>query len=101
MRASIFILYIRRLPICIRGGVRNFFTYFEIVRNMKTIFLLLGPLYVCAMPMVMMMIGMLKTQNGHDWDNFKATTSRFCMVIDLSDIYKLMTTMMLMVIMII
>ena len=37
------------------------------------------------MMMMIMMIMMMKTQNGNNSDNFEATTSRFCMVIDLNE----------------
>ena len=30
-----------------------------------------------------------ETQNGHNSTNFEATTSRFCMVIDINDTYRL------------
>ena len=45
------------------------------------------------MMMVMMMIMMMKTQNGHNSANFEATTSIFCMVIDLNDTYRIMMMM--------
>jgi len=38
---------------------------------------------------MMIMIMMMETQNGNNSANFKATTSRFCMVIDINDTYKL------------
>ena len=36
---------------------------------------------------------------GHNLANFEATTSRFCMVIDLNERYMLMMTMMMMTMM--
>ena len=49
---------------------------------------------------MMMMIRMMKTQNGHKSAKFEATLSRFCMVIDLNDTYGMkMMMMMLMIIM--
>ena len=50
---------------------------------------------------LMMMIRMMKTQNGHNSAKFEATTSRFCMVRDLNDTYRLMMTMMIRMLMII
>jgi len=35
----------------------------------------------------MVMIRMMKTQNGHNSANFEATTFRFFMVVDLNDDY--------------
>ena len=41
-----------------------------------------------------------KSLNGHNSVNFEATTSRFCMVIDLNETYMMMmTTMMMMTMM--
>ena len=40
-----------------------------------------------------------KSLNGHNSANFEATTSRFCMVIDLNETYMMMMTMMMMMIM--
>ena len=37
-----------------------------------------------TMTTIMRMIMMMKTQNGNNSDNFEATTSRFCMVIDIN-----------------
>ena len=37
-----------------------------------------------------MMVRMMKTQNCHNSPNFEATTSRFCMVLDLNDTYRMM-----------
>ena len=37
-----------------------------------------------------------KSLNGHNSANFEATTSRFCMVIDLNETYMMMMTMMMM-----
>ena len=54
------------------------------------------PMIMIKMRMVMIII--LKTQNGHNVANFEATFSRFCMVIGLNDIYRMMTTMMIMMI---
>ena len=48
---------------------------------------------------MMMMIRMMKTQNGHNSTNFEATTSRFCMVIGLNDTSRIMMTMMIMMLM--
>ena len=45
------------------------------------------------------MMMMMKIQNDHNSANFEATTSRFCMVIDLNDTYEMMLIMMLMIIM--
>ena len=39
------------------------------------------------------MVMMMKTQNDHNSDNFEATFSRFYMVIDLNDTYKMMMMM--------
>ena len=47
----------------------------------------------------MMMMMVMKTQNGHNLVNFEATTSRFCIVIDLSDTYRIMMMMMIMMLM--
>ena len=47
------------------------------------------------MMMIMTMRMMIKTPNGHNSANFEATFSRFCMVIDLNDTYRLMMTMMM------
>ena len=44
--------------------------------------------------MTMMMILMIKIQNGHNSANFEATFSRFCMVIDLNNTYRMMMIMM-------
>ena len=44
------------------------------------------------------MMMMMKIQNDHNSANFEATTSRFCMVIDLNDTYEMMLIMMLMII---
>ena len=44
--------------------------------------------------MTMMMIRMMKAQNGHISANFEATTSRFFMLINLNDIYRMMIIMM-------
>ena len=49
----------------------------------------------------MMMVMMIKTQNGHSSTNCEATTSRFCMVIDVNDTYWMMTMMMVMIMMMI
>ena len=38
-------------------------------------------------------IMMMKTQYGHNSGNFEATISRFCMVIDLNDTYRIMMMM--------
>ena len=38
---------------------------------------------------------MMKTQIGDNSHNFEATTSRFCMVIDLNENYRMMMTMMM------
>ena len=46
-----------------------------------------GPM-VIMMIMMTMMIRMMKTENGHNLANFEATTSIFCMVIDLNDSYQ-------------
>ena len=43
---------------------------------------------------------MVTDLNGHDFSNFEATTSIFCMLIDLNDTYGLTMIMMLMIIMI-
>ena len=40
-----------------------------------------------------------KSLNGHNSANFEATTSRFCMVIDLNETYMMMMTMMMMTMM--
>ena len=45
------------------------------------------------------MIRMMKTQNDHNSASFEVTTSRFFMVIDLNDTYRMMIIMMLMMIM--
>ena len=39
--------------------------------------------------MMIMMLMMIKTKNSYNSDNFDATTSRFCMVIDINDTYGL------------
>ena len=41
------------------------------------------------MLMIIMMIMMMKTQNTHKSTNFEATTSRFCMIIDINDTYRI------------
>ena len=46
------------------------------------------------MMMTMMMIMMMKTQNGHNLANFETTTPRFCMVIDLNDTYRMIMMFM-------
>ena len=46
-----------------------------------------------------MMIRIMKTQKGHNSANFVGTASRFCMVIDLNDTYRMMTVMIMMIIM--
>ena len=46
----------------------------------------------------MMMIMMLKTCNGHNQANFESTTSIFCSVIDLNHTYRMIMTMMLMMV---
>ena len=45
--------------------------------------------------MMMMIILMMKPQNGHNLANFEATISRFSMVIDLSDTYRIITMKMM------
>jgi hypothetical protein len=45
--------------------------------------------------MKMMMKRMMKTQNCHNSANFEAKTSRFCMVIDLNDTYRMMIMMVI------
>ena len=50
------------------------------------------------MIIMMMMLMMIKTQNSHNSANFEATTSRFFMVTELNDTYK-MTMMVMMKIM--
>ena len=40
------------------------------------------------------MIMTMETQNGHNSANFEATTFRFCMVIDINEMYRMMMTMM-------
>ena len=40
-----------------------------------------------------------KSLNGHNSANFEATTSRFCMVIDLNEMYRIMMRMMMMTMM--
>ena len=51
-------------------------------------------IYKMMMTMTMMMkimiIMMVKTQNGHNLANFGAKISRFFMVIDLNDTYRMM-----------
>ena len=47
--------------------------------------------------MMIMMIVMMKTQNGHNSANFEATTSRFYMVIDLNETYRMMMKMKLII----
>ena len=56
------------------------------------------------MMMVMMMMKkimmmMMKTQNSHNSVNFKATTPRFFVIIDLNDTYRMMMIMMKIMIM--
>ena len=46
------------------------------------------------MTMVMMM-RIMQTQYGHNSANFEATTSRFCMVIDLNKTYMMMMMMLM------
>ena len=46
--------------------------------------------------MIIIMILIMKTQNVHNSANFEATTSRFCMVIDINETYRMMMTMMMM-----
>ena len=46
--------------------------------------------------MMMMIILMMKPQNGHNLANFEATISRLFMVIDLNDTYRMMMTMAIM-----
>ena len=48
---------------------------------------------------MMMMIRMMKIQNGYKAGNFEATASIFCILIDLNDTYGMMIIMMLMIIM--
>ena len=43
----------------------------------------------------MVMIMMMKIQNGHNSANFEATISRFYMVIDLNDTYRVMMMMIM------
>ena len=50
--------------------------------------------------MMMMMIRMMKTQNGHNSAKFKATLSRFYIVIDLNDTYGSMMMMLMIIVMI-
>ena len=52
------------------------------------------------MTMMMMMIRMMKIQNGHNSANFEARTSRFDKVIDLNDTFRMMMTKMIMMLMI-
>ena len=47
------------------------------------------------MMMMMMSIVVMKIQNGHNSTIYEATASRICMGIDLSDTYRMMTTMMM------
>ena len=49
--------------------------------------------------MMMMMTRMVKIQNDHNSANFEATTSIFCMLIDLNNIYGMMMIMIWMIIM--
>ena len=51
------------------------------------------------MRIMIMTIMMMKTQNGHNSANFEATTSRFCIVIDLNKLYRMMITMMMIMMM--
>ena len=44
----------------------------------------LNDTYKMMMMMTMMMIRMMKSQNDHNSTNFEATTSIFCMLIDLN-----------------
>ena len=39
--------------------------------------------------LLLVLLQLLLTQNSHNWANFKATTSRFCMLIDINDTYRL------------
>ena len=41
---------------------------------------------------------MMKNQIGHNSANFEATTSRFCMAIDLNDTYRIMMMMLMIII---
>ena len=45
---------------------------------------------------MMMMILMTKTENVHNLTNFQSTTSRFCMVTDINDTYRIMMMTILM-----
>ena len=42
-----------------------------------------------------------ENKTNYNSANFKATTSRFCMVIDINEMYRMMMTMMMMIIMMI
>ena len=45
---------------------------------------------------MMIKIRIMKTQNDDNLASFEVTTSRFCMVIDLNDTYRMMMTIMIM-----
>ena len=49
---------------------------------------------------MMMMIRIMKTQNGHNSAKFEATPSRYCMVIDLNNTYGMMMMIFMMLIII-
>ena len=49
----------------------------------------LNDTYGVMMIMMLMIIMMKKTQNDYNSASFEATTSRFCMVIDINDTYGL------------
>ena len=53
------------------------------------------------MIILMMMIRMMKIQSEHNLANCVGTTSRFCIVIDPNDTYRMMTMMIMMIMIII
>ena len=48
---------------------------------------------------MLMIIMMMKIKYSHNSANFEATTSRFCMVVDINETYRMMMTMMTMMMM--
>ena len=50
--------------------------------------------------MMMMMMHHDEDETNYNSANFKATTSRFCMVIDINEMYRMMMTMMMIIMMI-